>query len=82
MTELAGVPLPIGDARFRKHSLTTAAYVPLTPDGRLSAGLQLEGGLLMPTGGGAPRESRISDRFFLGGPVWRRLPLVLPSSQV
>ena len=68
------MPLPFGDARFSKHSLSAAAFVPLLPDGLLSLGLSLSAGLLMPLGaagsyssGAQPTPSCISDRFFLGG---------------
>ncbi len=64
VTELAGAPLPIGDAAFTKHTFAASAYLPLLPSGKLSAGLSLGGGLLLPHGAG---ESSICDRFFLGG---------------
>lgn len=84
-TELAGVlPAPLGDVRFVKQTLTAAAYAPLLTDGRLTFGVQLTAGLLMPfesvlsaplgvaagtpAAAHGPPESCISDRFFLGGP--------------
>ena len=69
-TELAGLlPLPIGDARFLKHSLTAAGFAPILPDGRLTIGLSVQAGALLPLGTqAAEAESNICDRFFAGGP--------------
>ena len=70
-TEVAGlVPAPPGDVRFLKQTLAASAFLPLTK--RVTLGLQLQGGMLLPLGqrgaGGAVAESCISDRFYLGGP--------------
>ena len=72
-TELAGVLPPFSDVRFIKQTLATSAFVPLLH--RLSLGLTVNAGLLLPIGsqpmttGG---QSHVSDRFFLGGPssIW------------
>jgi len=61
-TEVAGLALPLGDVRFLKQSLNAAVHVPLAH--RLSLGLSVNAGVLLPMGG----ESCVCDRFFLGGP--------------
>ena len=70
-TEVAGVlPIPLGDVRFIKQSLSAAAIFPvLGASSRLALSLSLDAGLLVPFGS-TPRgrESSICDRFFLGGP--------------
>ena len=70
-TELAGlVPTPVlGDVKFFKQTLQASAYVPLLE--RLTLGMSVHAGLLLPLGGSRSAnqgESCISDRFFLGGP--------------
>ena len=68
-TELAGVLPPVGDVRFIKQTLNASTFVPLLH--RLSLGLSLNAGLLLPIGSqpmATGGESHISDRFFLGGP--------------
>ena len=66
-TELAGVAPPVGDAHFVKHHLSASAFTP-TRHPRVSLGVSVNAGLLLPVGNSYGTESHISDRFFLGGP--------------
>jgi outer membrane protein assembly factor BamA len=42
------LPVPLGDVTFIKQTLNASAYAPLLPHGRLTLGLQLNAGILMP----------------------------------
>ena len=76
VNEIAGLP-PLGDVRYRKHSVHASLFAPLLPRGLLTLALQGQAGFLLPLSGssyragtaqGAAGASCICDRFFLGGP--------------
>ena len=76
MNEVAGYGPLRGDASFWKAQFETQGVIPIPLPRVKNSGITfttgLRGGLLyplIPASGGSPRESRISDRFLLGGPT-------------